>query len=66
MNKKAKKKKMQAPEPMKIMDIARLQWQLENDNMMRVAKNKEEEKRLDGLYFNMQGNMQQYDDQWME
>ena len=57
---------MQAPEPMKIMDIARLQWQLENDNMMRVAKNKEEEKRLDGLYFNMQGNMQQYDDQWME
>ena len=48
---------------MKIMDIARLQWQLEKDNMMRVAKNKEEEKRLDGLYlYRMQGHMQQYDD----
>ena len=41
-NKKQKRKnkkvnnKLHLPEPMKIMDIARLQWELEKDNRMRV------------------------------
>lgn len=34
-NKKANKK-LYLPEPMKIMDIAKLQWELEKDNRMRV------------------------------
>ena len=36
--KRKPKKKIEIQEPMKINDIARLQWELEKDNMMRVKK----------------------------